>query len=526
MGSFVNAPAVFFSKKMVRRAGFTVLVLLILCFPAYRPAGGFSGGAADECTIGIASGSATADGRPMIWKTRDYSSAPNNEIYYNTADRYAFIGVVTANGRATSSPWMGVNERGFAILNSSSSDLPDTTIGPGNGTLMRIALGTCAVIGDFEALLDSTNGARQTQANFAVMDSSGAAAIYETSGFEYWKYDADDPAAAPDGYIVKTNFAHHGDGSGGGYERYNRTAHLIAGFYAGDSLNCRSILRTQMRDFSDFDSDPVPVPFQGQWLSYRPYGYIYTGVSICRASSVSAAVIQGVLPGEPAKLSTLWAMLGQPASSITVPYWSVGSAPGAAAGGSTAPLADRANEIRALLFDYSENSNYIDSYKLRDEQGNGLWARTFPAEDSIFTAAEALLDGWRSSPPDEPAMLAAEAAFADYALSVLSQAYAGLIVDVPPAEKGGFPAVCTLRQNYPNPFNATTTVRFDLRRGARVKIAVFDILGRYVATIADGKMTAGTHRITWDAGGLPSGVYIIRLSGDGFTLSRKALLLK
>ena len=42
----------------------------------------------EECTIGVANGNATSDGRPMVWKTRDYSSARDNEVKYNTSFRY------------------------------------------------------------------------------------------------------------------------------------------------------------------------------------------------------------------------------------------------------------------------------------------------------------------------------------------------------------------------------------------------------------------------------------------------------
>ena len=104
----------------------------------------------EGCTIGVASGKATSDGRPLLWKTRDNSGAPNNEVYYNTSFTYKFVSVITAG--STSSAWMGVNEKGFAIVNALSSDLPVSTTGPGNGTLMRDALGICATVAEFQQL--------------------------------------------------------------------------------------------------------------------------------------------------------------------------------------------------------------------------------------------------------------------------------------------------------------------------------------------------------------------------------------
>ncbi|MCK4577498.1 MAG: hypothetical protein KAU50_01830, partial [Candidatus Marinimicrobia bacterium] len=366
------------------------------------------------CTIGVASGTATSDGRPMVWKTRDYIDKPNNEVDYNTSYKYKFIAVINAG---ESYVRMGVNEKGFAIVNSSAYDLPEGSTGPGNGLTMRHALGICATVAEFTHFLDSTNvTGRTTQGNLAVLDSTGAAALFEVGGNVYWKYDAADTAVAPHGYVLRTNFAVNGDGSGSGLERYARQQTLIGEYHAGDSLNYRSIIRHQMRDFSDLDGNPVPVPYPGQWLPERPFGYIYTGVSICRYKSVSAAVIQGVLLGEFAGLSTMWTMLGQPASSITVPYWPVGNTPEEAIGNPTAPLCDVANQIKALLFDYATNSYYIDSYKLRDGSGGGLWTQTFPVEDSIFSAAETLLVQWRTDTLLVNEMLAAETAYAEYAL--------------------------------------------------------------------------------------------------------------
>jgi hypothetical protein len=335
----------------------------------------------EECTIGVASGKATNDGRPLIWKTRDNSLAPDNELIFNKSDDLSFLEIVTA-GKTYA--WMGVNEKGFAILNSLASDLPAGSSGLSNGAFMKKALGTCATVAAFRTLLDATNASgRKTHGNFAVLDSTGEAIMFEISGDTYWEFNTNDSLVAPEGYVIRTNFALNGNGiDGSGYERYLRSSNLIHSFRNGDSLNYRSIIRHQMRDFSDYDSNPVPVPFPDRWLSDRPYGYIYTGVSICRSSSVSATVIQGILPGEAPELTTMWALLGQPAASVAVPYWPVGYTPAAANGSNTAPLCDKSLQIKARLFDYSENSKYIDSYKLRDGHGGGIWAITFPAEDS------------------------------------------------------------------------------------------------------------------------------------------------
>lgn len=470
----------------------------------------------EQCTIGVASAKATADGRPLLWKTRDNSSSLNNEVIYNSSYSHKFVSVVTAGG---TSSWMGVNNKGFAIVNAVSSDLAGGSTGPGNGELMKIVLGTCATIDEFQDYLDRTNASgRSTQANFAVIDAAGGAAIYEASATEYWKFDANDSTVAPSGYVLRTNFAFNGDAKYGlndniySIERYRRQRDLIADFLAGDTLNYMSILRFQMRDFSDFDSDPVPVPFPDRWLSYRPYGYIYADVSICRTSSVSAAVIQGVLPDESAKLSTMWTMLGQPAAAISVPYWPVGSTPSEANGSSTAPLCNAAKQIRTLLFDYPENSSYIDSYKLRDETGAGLWATIFPAEDSIFAAVQTNLEEWRVQASPEAEMLQCEKGLASYALRVLKRAYTDLTTDVIQVdEKIAVANNFVLSQNYPNPFNASTIIQFYVPKNSSVSLTVYNINGETVANLCNHNFEPGWHTVNYQPQQISSGIYFYRI---------------
>src|SRR5262249_17433230 len=63
------------------------------------------------------------------------------------------------------------------------------------------------------------------------------------------------------------------------------------------------------------------------------------------------------------------------------------------------------------------------------------------------------------------------------------------------------PAVTThpvLRQNYPNPFNPETTIRYALPKADRVRLRVFDIAGRLVASLEDGPENAGEHAVAWD----------------------------
>ena len=93
------------------------------------------------------------------------------------------------------------------------------------------------------------------------------------------------------------------------------------------------------------------------------------------------------------------------------------------------------------------------------------------------------------------------------------------------------PFTFVLEQSYPNPFNSGTTIAFELAEDIGVRLEIFDLLGRRVATLIDEFRRAGQHRATWDGTdleGIPaaSGTYLYRLSGGGLAQARKMVLLR
>jgi photosystem II stability/assembly factor-like uncharacterized protein len=84
----------------------------------------------------------------------------------------------------------------------------------------------------------------------------------------------------------------------------------------------------------------------------------------------------------------------------------------------------------------------------------------------------------------------------------------------------------TLHANYPNPFNASTTISFSVAKDTEVDLAIYDVLGRRVATPYNGPVDAGTHRVNVNAGDLSSGVYFYRLAADGNDAVNRMTLLK
>ncbi len=88
------------------------------------------------------------------------------------------------------------------------------------------------------------------------------------------------------------------------------------------------------------------------------------------------------------------------------------------------------------------------------------------------------------------------------------------------------PDAFALEQNYPNPFNPSTQIRFTLQSSDVTRLTVYDVLGREVATLVNGPMSAGAHTITFDASNLTSGVYMYKLEAGGMTQTKRMTLVK
>jgi Secretion system C-terminal sorting domain len=92
--------------------------------------------------------------------------------------------------------------------------------------------------------------------------------------------------------------------------------------------------------------------------------------------------------------------------------------------------------------------------------------------------------------------------------------------------EGGIPKDYALTDVWPNPFNSTLSMRYQLPRSSHVKAILYNVLGQRVAVLENQVRTAGTHRISWQANGLASGVYLLHLETGGQEFTRKLVLMK
>jgi GH35 family endo-1,4-beta-xylanase len=111
--------------------------------------------------------------------------------------------------------------------------------------------------------------------------------------------------------------------------------------------------------------------------------------------------------------------------------------------------------------------------------------------------------------------------------SGLKAALDGLVLTgVVDQSKDNTPAAFALFQNYPNPFNPSTDIRFQVASFSRVRLEVFDFLGREMATLVNEEKSPGTYTATWNASRMASGVYLYRLTAGTFSESKTMVLMK
>jgi photosystem II stability/assembly factor-like uncharacterized protein len=83
-----------------------------------------------------------------------------------------------------------------------------------------------------------------------------------------------------------------------------------------------------------------------------------------------------------------------------------------------------------------------------------------------------------------------------------------------------------LYQNYPNPFNPSTNIKFSIPQNSFVSLKIYDVSGKVVDELLNQNMTAGVYEYLWNASALPSGIYFYRLETEGFTETKKMVLVK
>ncbi len=93
-------------------------------------------------------------------------------------------------------------------------------------------------------------------------------------------------------------------------------------------------------------------------------------------------------------------------------------------------------------------------------------------------------------------------------------------------ERSAAPKTFALEQNYPNPFNPTTTIAYAVPKASDIRLTVYDMMGREVAVLAEGRKAAGFYTVEFDGKNLASGIYFYRLKAGSTVLKQKMVMLK
>lgn len=263
------------------------------------------------CTSAIVGAEATQSGRPLLWKHRDTGTEHNFVAQVARDGQIPYVALFNGGDSLLAEAWMGLNADGFAIMNTASYNLaPDTAaFRDREGYVMATALARCRSLGDFETLLDTLPKPLGVQANFGVIDASGAGAYYETDDYRYTRYPISD---TPDNLLVRTNFSCSGDSTCGmGYIRYQNAVTLLSPRVKARDITPATFTEDISRSFYHSLLRRDPLADGDDWAVDQDF--------IPRRSSSASIVIEGVRPGESPTLSVMWTAIGYPPCATVIP---------------------------------------------------------------------------------------------------------------------------------------------------------------------------------------------------------------
>ena len=333
------------------------------------------------CTSAIIGADMNPYGRPLLWKNRD-TSAADNKIEYIPGDKdnYSYVALFNSADSLLNEAWIGMNEYGFAVMNTASynlkdDDLPEKEMDK-EGFLMSMALKKCKTVNDFATFLDTVAKPMGVEANFGVIDAYGNGAYFETNNYSYTRFDLAD---SPDHVLVRTNYSHSGrDNEGYGFIREGNAKYLLQPYIQQKAVAPEVLTETLSRSFwhsllqKDFSQN------NGEWVIDQDF--------IPRFTSTSTIVIEGCKPlqqdenPDPDFIKdqyVMWTGLGYPPCSEIFPVRcdSNGvddSLKGISPDG-TSPQANKVKERKSEVFPFTKGNGekYIDMPKLFNSSGTG-----------------------------------------------------------------------------------------------------------------------------------------------------------
>lgn len=354
------------------------------------------------CTSAIVAADANPSGRPILWKHRDTSNVDNKVEYVPAVDgSFGYVALFNAADAGLREAWMGMNDAGFAVMNTASYNIKDDKVPAKKmdkeGILMTNALRTCRTVDDFRQLLDEYPRPMGVEANFGVIDALGHGAFFETNNHSYVIYDLSE---APDGLLVRTNYSHSGrKGEGYGYIREADAECMLKEFAADRSITPEILTEKVSRTFYHDGKKTDYTLSENKNLLDEDF--------IPRYKSTATVAIEGCVPVSsldsitPEFISSqyiMWTGLGYPpvaeikavrCMADGVPEGLKGSLPGG-----HSPLCDKAKAIRDEVFSVrSKDKRYIDIGKLFNSENSGFAQKAIRQNLEEYRKEKARRDG-------------------------------------------------------------------------------------------------------------------------------------
>ncbi|MDE6577778.1 MAG: C45 family peptidase [Muribaculaceae bacterium] len=333
------------------------------------------------CTSAIIGAEANPYGRPLLWKNRDTSNIDNKVEYVEGKNgEHSYVALFNAQDRKLQEAWMGMNDSGFAIMNTASYNLKDDKVSSKlmdkEGFVMTKALKKCVTVDDFEQLLKSLPRPMGVEANFGVIDAFGNGAFFETNNHSFTRFNLSD---AKDHILVRTNYSKSGrPNEGYGFVREANACHILEPYAAKGEITPELLTETVSRSFwhdmkqRDYANGP------DRWVIDQDF--------IPRFKSTATIVIEGCKPiSSKSELSKqfieneyiMWTGLGYPPCSEIMAVRCMPEGVDEALKGSLpnghSTQGDKVKARRAEVFPITKGNGekYIDMSRLFNEEGTG-----------------------------------------------------------------------------------------------------------------------------------------------------------
>jgi len=334
------------------------------------------------CTSAIISADLNPYGRPILWKHRDTSTVDNKvEFVASRPGELSYVALFNAGDKKLKEAWMGMNEAGFAIMNTASYNIKDDNVSPKKmdkeGLVMTKALKTCRTVDDFAHLLETLPRPMGVEANFGAIDALGNGAYFETNNNSYKRFDLRD---ADNGVLVRTNYSHSGrQGEGYGFVREANACHLLEPYVKSKSVTPEVLTEELSRSFYH--------DMNGRDYSCCGDRWVIDQDFIPRYKSTATIAIEGCRPVVSISDVTLemvrteyimWTGLGYPPCAeiraVTCDEQGVDNELRGSLPNGHSPLADLAKKRRDQVFPIRKGNGdkYIDMNMLYNADGSGF----------------------------------------------------------------------------------------------------------------------------------------------------------